>query len=246
MDPSYAALYRELHEKHWWWRDRQLHVLAHLRRVSKARKKGAILDIGCGDALLLEELEAFGRPEGLEPDAAIVSSERRERWTIHLCPFDERFQPGKQFALILMLDVLEHLDDPDGALRHIARLLEPGGLLISTVPASRALWTNHDDLNRHRTRYSRLELEREIRGAGLEIETFEYFFHWLVPIKLLVRGIEKVTGAQPKPPRLPHPLSNRLFHFITRLEQMTWGKLGLPFGTSILAVAEKPVGERTD
>lgn len=240
MDPSYAAVYRELHEKHWWWRDRQHHVLTHLRRVCEGRARGNILDIGCGDGLLLEELEEFGRPEGVEPDAAIVSAKNRERWTVHLCPFDRAFDPGRKFALIVMLDVLEHLDDPQGALDHVHRLLEPAGLLIATVPASRLLWTNHDELNLHRTRYRRVELQDEIRGAGLELVECRHFFHWLAPIKLVIRLVEKLSGSKPRPPRLPHPVANQLFHLLTRLEQATWGRLALPFGTSILAIAKRP------
>jgi len=237
MDPEYARRYRELHERHWWWRAREAAVLDRLRRLRPQAGFGAILDVGCGDGLWLERLAELGDPEGLEPDAAVVSAQSRRRWRFHLCPFDDAFDPGNQYGLILMLDVLEHLPDDHAALRLAARLLRPDGLLVLTVPAFRMLWTAHDDLNFHRTRYTRAELVRALRGAGLSIRVARYFFHWLFPVKLLVRAKERIRGGEPRPPRLPPPRVNRMLYLTSRFEQRSWGRLGLPLGSSILAVA---------
>jgi len=237
MDPEYARIYRELHERHWWWRAREALILERLRRLRPAAGFGAILDVGCGDGLWFERLCDFGDPEGLEPDAAVVSEERRRRFTYHLCPFDDAFDPGKRYGLIVMLDVLEHLPDEGSALRLAARLLRPDGVLVLTVPAFRLLWTAHDDLNHHRTRYTRAELVGALRDAGFSLRSARYFFHWLFPVKLLVRAKERLRGDEPRPPGLPPPRLNRLLYLACRLEQRTWGRLGLPFGSSLLAVA---------
>lgn len=246
MDPGYARLYRELHERHWWWRAREALILERLRRLRPSAGFGAILDVGCGDGLWFERLLDFGDPEGLEPDAAVVSEERRRRWTYHLRPFTDDFDPGKQYGLILMLDVLEHLPDEGAALRLAARLLRPDGVLVLTVPAFRLLWTTHDDLNFHRTRYTRAELVRALRGAGFSLRSARYFFHWLFLAKLLVRARERLGGGEPQPPRIPPPPLNRLLYLACRLEQRTWGHFRLPFGSSILAVASprRPLGGR--
>ncbi len=237
MDPRYAQLYRDLHERHWWWRARERMILAQLRRLRPAAGFGAVLDVGCGDGLWFERLQEFGAPEGLEPDAAIVSDESRRRFSFHLCPFDESFDPGKRYGLVLLLDVLEHLPDEGAALGLAARLVRPDGKLVLTVPAFRALWTAHDDLNLHRTRYTRGELVRALAAAGFRVRDARYFFHWLVPVKLLVRARERLAGADPQPPRVPPAPWNRLFYLLSRLEQRLWF-LRLPFGSSILAVAE--------
>lgn len=221
-------------------------LLDRLRRLRPSAGFGAILDVGCGDGLWLERLQDFGDPEGLEPDAALVSDESRRRWGFHLCPFDDAFEPGKRYGLILMLDVLEHLPDEGAALRLAARLLRPDGILVLTVPAFRILWTTHDDLNFHRTRYTRAELARAVRDAGLSIRTVQYFFHWLFPVKLLVRAKEQVLGGEPRPPRVPPPLLNRLLYLASRLEQRLWGRLGPPLGSSILAVAGARNGRSGD
>ena len=107
-------------------------------------------------------------------------------------PFDASFQPGTPYDLILFLDVLEHLPDPVEALRHARSLLAPGGTVLVTVPAFRALWTAHDDFNHHRTRYTRHGLlvgdDAGRSGAGGEL----LLLHWVAPVKLAVRLAEAI------------------------------------------------------
>src|SRR5687767_9101320 len=122
MDSRYALEYRRLHEQHWWWRARQCEVLSTLAKIHRNTSPIRILDVGCGDGLLFDELAAFGEVEGMEIDGNIVSEDNPWRERITIGPFDQRFQPKKQFDVILLLDVLEHLPDPRGALQHALSL----------------------------------------------------------------------------------------------------------------------------
>ena len=245
MDVDYSRHYRDLYERHWWFRCRtrwiqrqlDLHLTGGSVSGGSGSSAGPILDIGSGDALFLPLLANYGEPEGLEPEPEAVRDVTRERWPLYLQPFDESFDPGKQYGLITLFDVLEHLDDPLAALCHVRSLLRPDGLLMLTVPASRLLWTQHDDLNHHRTRYTRKELRGELEDSGFQIVDCRYFFHWLVPVKLAVRASEAVRGAGPEVPQVPGPLLNRLFYAVTCLEQDTLSRLRPPLGSSILAVA---------
>lgn len=237
MELDYAVRYRQLYERHWWWRSRERFVEDHLEARMPADGFGKILDIGCGDGLFFDRLRRFGEPEGLEPDPSIVSDIGRARGRIYEQPFDADFDPGRRYGLVLMLDVLEHLDDDLDALRRVRALLEPDGLLLLTVPALRALWTRHDDLNHHRTRYTRRTLGTPLGAAGLRVETLRYFFHWLVPLKLAVRTKEALVPGDPAPPTIPTAPVNRLFQALSRLEQRTWGRLPWPLGSSLLALA---------
>lgn len=231
MDAAYAREYRELYERHWWWRAREALVLRTLRRLREGRGPGRILDVGCGDGLFFDRLAELGEVEGLEPDASLLTPDSPHRGRITVAPFDERFQPGRRYALVLMLDVLEHLPDAEGALRHARSLLEPDGRLVVTVPAFQWLWTHHDDLNRHYVRYTESTL-RDVAGrAGLRVEESRYFFHWTVPGKLAVRAKERVLGPG-GPERVPAAPVNRALYLLSRAEQA----LRLPFGSSLLAV----------
>ena len=167
MHPEYALFYRELYEKHWWWRAREDLILETLERLAPGGGvEGPILDVGCGDGLFFDKLARFGSVEGIEMDPTGVSPVGRWRERIRVQPFDATFQPGKTYALVLLLDVIEHFEDPVGCLRRAVELLAPGGAILVTVPAFRALWTRHDEINRHFTRYTRRGLESVARAAG--------------------------------------------------------------------------------
>src|SRR5262245_47239949 len=155
MDPEYAQRYREIYEKHWWWRARERLILSTIEKIKSQGSRGSILDIGCGDGLLFDRLSAFGEVEGVEMDASLVSPKNPWKNRIHVCPFDDSFRPQKRYSLILMLDVLEHFADPLDPLRRALALLDQDGILLITVPAFLFLWTTHDELNHHFTRYTK-------------------------------------------------------------------------------------------
>lgn len=239
MDPRYRSAYRELHERHWWWRARREFVLAEIRRARPSGEWGRVLDVGCGDGLLFPDLARFGRVVGVEPAGEVVTARTRSEGEIHVRPFDRSFEPGERYGLILMLDVLEHLDDPAGALEHAAGLLEPGGALLVTVPAFEILWTSHDDLNEHRSRYTRRTLAAEMRRAGLSPIRTRYFFHWLFPVKLAVRLVEAVRPSPGRVPAVPPDAVNRFLERASRLEHRLPDALAPPFGGSLLAIATR-------
>lgn len=240
MDPQYGARYRDLYERHWWWRAREAFVVDLLASLAPPGGFGPILDVGCGDGLFFPRLRRFGEPEGVEVDAALVSEVGRARGPIHVGPFDARFQPRRRFGLITLLDVVEHLDDDAAALGLAARLLAPQGVMVVTVPAFRALWTGHDDYNHHRRRYTRASFGRAARAAGVAVRRRRYFFHWLFPLKLLVRLKEGLRRGPAEMPEIPAPRLNRALYGVCRLEQRTWGRFPWPFGSSLLAVCSAP------
>ena len=111
MDRDYGLKYRNLYENHWWWRARECAILTRFEAISSVGEH-RILDIGCGDGLFFDKLSAFGDVHGVEVNRQLVSPDNPHRDRIHVGPFDDSYQPGRQFSVILMLDVLEHLPDP--------------------------------------------------------------------------------------------------------------------------------------
>jgi 2-polyprenyl-3-methyl-5-hydroxy-6-metoxy-1,4-benzoquinol methylase len=237
---DYLKLYRDLYQQHWWWRARERLILKTLRAQQPPEGWKRILDVGCGDGLFFDQLKLLGEVEGVEPSAASVSEHGEYRSRIHACPFDENFQPGKQFTLILMLDVLEHLADPAAALSHAVALLARAGMVLVTVPAFNTLWTNHDLINEHVTRYTRRTFRQLARQAGLEIQAERYFFQWLFPVKLATRIMEHAMAPQPRPARVPPRWINTPLYLLSRLEQNTWGALPWAFGSSLMVCGRKP------
>jgi 2-polyprenyl-3-methyl-5-hydroxy-6-metoxy-1,4-benzoquinol methylase len=240
LDPNYRDKYRELYFRHWWWCARTEFIVDTLKRIQPSQGWFDILDVGCGDGLFFERLSHFGSVEGVEPDAELVDPKNPYFRKIHICPFNSKFQPGKLYSLILMLDVLEHLEDPVAALQHALSLLQPDGILLLTLPAFRVLWTNHDLLNHHLDRYTKSSFKRIAQQAGLQILDMRYFYHWTFPAKLGVRAFENVIKVAPVPASVPPAFLNQSLYWLSRLEQSTISRLPVPFGSSLRVVARKP------
>jgi 2-polyprenyl-3-methyl-5-hydroxy-6-metoxy-1,4-benzoquinol methylase len=237
VDRDYAARYRELHEKHWWWRVRERYIVSRLEQFLPEGASTDILDVGCRDGLMFDVLSRFGRIEGVEIDANASVS---ERWAdrIFVQPFDESFDPGHQYGLVLMLDALEHMSDPALSLRRAAELLQPDGIVVVTLPAFSSLWTQHDDLNAHVERFTRRSLSTLAAQSEVRIVASNYFFHWLAPVKLAVRAKELLVPPRDPYPNIPPHLINVALARLSRIEQRTISRLPVPFGSSLFAVLE--------
>ena len=218
---------------------RERWVLQVLRQNCPATGWGSILDVGCGDGLLFDRLMEFGDVEGIETSREIVDLANPHFKKIHIGPFDDSFRPGKQYSLILLLDVLEHIPDPGAALRRCESLLKPGGSLVVTVPAFNVAWTNHDVLNHHMTRYRRATLLPLLQKAGFKIEDSAYWFQWTFPVKLAQRFTEKLFRLRPASPKIPLPAVNRALCSLCSLEHSILRPLHLPFGTTLFVRCSK-------
>ena len=241
MQVEYAQTYRTLWECHWWWRAREAYLLDHLERLHRRMRERPlrILDIGCGDGLFFERLSRFGRVEGLERNAALLADPRwRTRITVGTLGGD--YAPGPVHDLVLMLDVLEHIDDDLAALRAVHGLLKPGGTLLLTVPALPWLWSRHDLVNEHHRRYERRRLAESLRASGFEVVAVRYFFAWTVGPLLVRRWLCPARGRQVASDYAvsvpPAPL-NRALTLLSRAEQVAGRFVRWPLGSSLMAEA---------
>ena len=221
-------------------------LVDELKRHLSAGPAKSILDIGCGDGLFFDRLQQFGDVEGIEPSRDLVDPSGPHRSRITVAPFDAGFQSRKKHDLILMLDVLEHLSAPEEAIRHALSLLKTNGRLLVTVPAFRLLWTNHDELNQHRTRFTKTTFRRLAACAGMEIVTMRYFFAWLFPAKLVTRASEAIIPRKPEIPQIPGGRVNDFLYRLSRAEEEIARYFTIPFGSSLLVVGKAGSAKRQD
>ncbi|MCF3946430.1 class I SAM-dependent methyltransferase [Acidiphilium iwatense] len=201
-----------------------------------------ILEIGCGTGGNLPMLSDFGTVCGIEisevaRDLAIKKTggafEIRAGTLPSAVP-----DFGRQFDLICLFDVLEHIDDDLGTLRAVACLVKPGGRLIISVPAYQWMWSRHDEFLHHHRRYSKIRLIDVVQSAGLRLDRATYFNMWLFPAAALVRSFDKLRGAQSATgTNIPPALINRIMRTIFASERHLLERTGLPFGLSLLCVA---------
>ncbi len=177
MEENYRAEYEQLYRAHWWWRAREAILIGVLRR-RRPKPGAAILDVGCGNALSFAALAEFGTVRGIEVDARLLDDSRPVRAHISTEPLGAPLydDPRWRFDVITALDVLEHIDDDRHALASMAGMLNPGGLMVITVPAFELLWDRHDTLNHHRRRYTARGLKRSLAACGVDVIELRYLF----------------------------------------------------------------------
>ncbi|MEY4544119.1 MAG: hypothetical protein RL685_314 [Pseudomonadota bacterium] len=149
-----------------------------------------VLDVGSGDGYLLHRLHTalrFQRAVGVdihlsESLARQLSSDLSSDLSSELEGVGVELQreltdPAFRAELILLLDVLEHVEDPIAMLTQLAReRLAAEGRFVITVPAFQPLYTDHDRALKHYRRYSRSELIALVQRAGLVVIDSGYLF----------------------------------------------------------------------
>lgn len=248
MDPRLYAQLHEIEASHWWFRGRRQIILTALERF--ALGAGSVLDVGCGAGTNLDMLrERY--PSGLLYGVDIEHEPLLYCAKDHALPVAQGdvarlpFADGS-FDLVAALDTLEHFEDDDAALRELFRVCRPGGSLLVTVPAFRALWGSVDDLGHHHRRYDRKGLVERIQGAGFGVRQVRFFNFLLSPPIFVVRCLgrlrRKRQAREGEPVRsdLDIVKSGPLNEILARiLAAEAWFDRA-PFGVSLLCVAERP------
>lgn len=229
----------ELDQRHWWYRARR-EVLAQLIRREAMPLPGAhILEIGCGTGHNLEMLGGFGSVDAVElDDEARAIAEKRLGREVLSAPLPELAGvPDGAYDLIAALDVIEHIEDDAAALAAIAVKLKPGGKFLMTVPAHQWMWSAHDLVNHHKRRYSKGGLRRLIGASPLKLEKLGYFNSLLFPLAMADRLASKLRGKDDADLKLPSAPLNGTLERIFAAERHLVGRLPLPPGLSLFAVA---------
>jgi SAM-dependent methyltransferase len=229
----------ELDERHWWYRARREVLEALIRRSVNPRADAQILEIGCGTGHNLPMLGRFGHVDALElDDVSRAHAERRLGREIMRAPLPELAGvPERHYDLIGAFDVIEHIDDDEAAIASIASRLKPGGKFVMTVPAHPWMWSAHDVVNHHKRRYSRRSLKALIEGSPLRLEVVGYLNSLLFPAAVAERVASKIRGKDEGDLALPSAPLNKALERVFAAERHLVGRIPLPPGLSLYAVA---------
>lgn len=180
---------------HWYYRSKYGVMSACLRGLANGAAP-SLLDYGCGSGVFL---------------AMLADDPRFRGWK--LAGFDPRLPSDPQAPLlhpgigrtlppagsqdvVLLMDVLEHVDDDGALLADALSLCRPGGLLFITVPAFRWLWSAHDVFLGHRRRYTRHDLlELLDRCPDQSGATAHYYYAAILPMAVPVRWLRRGAPA---------------------------------------------------
>ncbi|MEO0250249.1 MAG: class I SAM-dependent methyltransferase [candidate division WOR-3 bacterium] len=243
MHPEeYERMYRYEGE-YWWFVGRRELILTLVQDWLGEHSNGLFLEAGCGTGAMLKTLEQWGLVIGVDLATPALEFCRRRGCAYLVQASVERLPfPEETFDLITALDLLEHVEDDQGALSEFYRVLKPGGLLALTVPAYRFLWSGHDIALHHKRRYTASLLRSRLKQAKFTIRKLSYAVTLLFLPILLFRLQNRWFQRQQTPHASIVPVPswlNRLLIALQRFEAHLVRLLNLPFGVSLVAIVSK-------
>ena len=246
-------------DRHWWFASRTRAILAYLDRYVRPGQNLRVLDVGCGAANMTHHLRHYGQVVGVDnnPKPLEVARERgleAHEGTADNLPFGE-----SEFDVITLLDTVEHVPAEDKVFEECWRVLRGpnkahgtrGGRLLVTVPAFMFLWSRNDVINMHQRRYTAPELKGKLKRHGFRVLRISYNNFFIFPLAasviLLRRGRAEPELASPHFDDKSYqvemepasPLMNSVLTGVGKAETALMRHISLPFGTSIIAIAEK-------
>ena len=157
------------------------------------RAPATILEIGCSSGFLLRELIrrlpehlVFGADytrETLEVLGHELPAAPLIQFDLTQCPLPDNF-----VDVIVLLNVLEHINDHETAMAQLFRVVRPGGAVIIEVPAGPSLFDVYDRVLMHQRRYAMSSLIQMAQKQGFYVERRSHLGFFCTPLSILPNG----------------------------------------------------------
>ncbi|QDU64880.1 hypothetical protein Pan216_57730 [Planctomycetes bacterium Pan216] len=243
-----VSLYEEMwrtEETHWWFLGRRRIVTSLIKRYANIDGSGPkrICELGCGCGANLAAWAIAHDVHGMDASPVALEFARRrlgERVREGRLPDKIPFAP-ESFDIVVMTDVLEHVEHDAASTRSALNLLVPGGILLCTVPAYQWLYSPRDEQHHHYRRYARNQFRQLFADLDVELELFSYYNSLLFPPAAMIRlkerwfGVSRGKGDLSIPPRPVNRMLATIFSFESRLLP----RMTMPAGLSLIAVARR-------
>jgi len=200
---------REQTSRHPWERARLALASRLIARHADITHGTVVLDIGCGDTFVVESLarrhphvQFYAVDSAFDADLIEYLTRRMTVRNVALFNSVEEVPTERPASLVLLMDVLEHVEDDRRMLQALARSAwtTHATRFLITVPAYAALFCSHDRFLGHYRRYTRRRLLQLVADAGLTPLRSGYLFSTLVPLRLLQVIRERVVPPAVTPP----------------------------------------------
>jgi len=178
--------------EHWYYHAKYCMIKKHILKIFESSSQVSIADVGTGIGLFLNKLEKDGlaspnRSIGIDP-----AHEKPSTAVGSLIPIVPKFPFGSRYNLILMMDVLEHVENDLDLINNTAEHIGENGHIIITVPALPFLMSSHDRFLGHYRRYTINTLKDVInKSEKIRVTQIHYFFAGILPIAIPKRLYSK-------------------------------------------------------
>ena len=220
-------------DPHNWWYFGRLELLKLLLKLVDTKKINNILEIGPGLGVNIKLLSKYGTVDILEIDQYFVDQIKKGNKKIN--HFTDISQVDKKYDLIVMMDVLEHIEDSENYMNDVSKILNVDGNLILSVPAYPKLFSDHDIQMKHFRRYTKKILTKELSADFKNYRFYRYNFI-LLPIRILQIRFNKKVNSRVETSKFINFLLKNIIKIEIILHRM---KIKVPYGLSIFCVAKK-------
>lgn len=231
-DDQYQLSYPDGVENHWWHLARNRLLAQQIKQLSK--QQASVLDVGCGRGVTVKYLRSQAIDcIGVEPAEAKPLKDIKQYIFTGKKAEDLSEAERDRYTLLLLLDVVEHIANPDIFLKDIIALFPNVTHVIITVPACPELWSNYDEFYGHYRRYTLNMIEDLSHQLNWHLMWNFYFFQLLYLPASLITKLGQKRAVEMK---APTGASKKIHQFISYILMVgNYGRfLGLP-GTSISA-----------
>lgn len=235
----------KLEKFHWWFIYRQNILKFILKKyLSNLDKNVKILDIGCGTGGNIQLLkEIYENIIGIDNnDFALEYCKEKGLENILKGNLPDSINvEDNSIDLILLFDVLEHIEEDEKSLSVLKNKLKNGGHILLTVPAFPFLWSEHDEGFHHKRRYKMKQLKKMLALLDFKIIKASYLYFLLFPLVFIMRLLKQIFKRYSKMDdfKLNNMFLNNFIVKFLFIEQLLLNYLDYPFGSSILILARK-------
>ena len=238
MDLKEEDILGEAVSEHWYYQSKASALLSYVKHLNPQ----SVLDVGAGSGFFSKELlkktavkEALCIDTSYPSDRNELVAGKSVLYRTHSGPVD--------VDLVLMMDVLEHVDNDVGLLCEYVDKVSAGTHFLITVPAFSFLWSGHDVFLGHKRRYTLKEIEKVAGKAGLIVERGSYSFGLVFPLAAVLRLLEGVLGSRGHPPssqlKRHNPITNATLKGICSVDRL-FLRINRLAGLSAFCLARKP------
>jgi len=250
-----ASLYDELHrveQTHWWFRARRQIVWSLVERYvgGEAGRRLKICELGCGTGGNLAAIADKHDVVGVEcsPQALAYARQSLGDRVLRGSLPNEIDLPPASFDVVLLTDVLEHIENDAASAQTALNLLRPGGIVVATVPAYQWLYSPRDAHHHHFRRYSKQRFANLWPAVDAATLLLSHYNTLLFPPAAAVRIASKFVASRKNSGDLVFPPSyvNSMLTRIMASESNLLGRVPMPFGLSLITVVQKRINAPTN
>jgi SAM-dependent methyltransferase len=190
MQTAQFQLHADIEDRHWWFVGRRRIMSCLTAEVVAPSPRSLVIDVGCGTGANIAALADRYDCVGIDTSAEAIELARRRFPQVRFIDGRAPEDIGDLFTqarLILLMDVLEHIEDDFLFLSRLLAATAEGCHVLLTVPADPSLWSAHDESFGHYRRYDKSRLEMLWSGLPVMPLLFSYFNSRLLPVIRTVR-----------------------------------------------------------